>query len=275
MKYSNSDRFGVVLACLAGVMAIVLFLVEKTPFTVVTLLILMVLLATYPVMHFIRRSTWRGVTLLAIVGCTVLFGHSVWPHKESPRDNVITVTRHDVEKQLAPEQLKVDAKVSATVKHRASSEVKKAKPLAQPAQSCPNGICIGGDNSGVATVNNYGPQLPHVTWNFDMSAVKPNAAHPQQCVVVHIDRTFLDAKFAVVCDRGCKAVSGSAMGKGGYYQSDWGSIPNHPEVAAFVVNSPNPMPANDIYRACVESPDTQPVNVVAVKTLTIDPNAKP
>lgn len=120
MEYNNSDKFGVVLACLAGVMAIVLSLIEKSLLSVVTLLILVVLLAVYPVMHFIRRGTWRVVALLAVMVCTVLFGYSVWPHKEPTKENQITVMRHDVEKQLAPEQIKTDAEASATVQRNVS-----------------------------------------------------------------------------------------------------------------------------------------------------------
>jgi hypothetical protein len=36
----------------------------------------------------------------------------------------------------------------------------------QPSQSCPNGICIAGDNSGTATVNNFGPPPIHLDWTI-------------------------------------------------------------------------------------------------------------
>src|SRR5260370_13536452 len=35
-----------------------------------------------------------------------------------------------------------------------------------PIQNCPNGVCIGGDNSGTATVNNFGPPPAKIaTWD--------------------------------------------------------------------------------------------------------------
>src|ERR1039457_5068736 len=77
--YSPSDKLAIALTCLAGVMAIVLFLVEKTPLTVVGLLVAMVILLVYPVLHFARRPLIRGgVLILAMVG-TLVFGWFVWP----------------------------------------------------------------------------------------------------------------------------------------------------------------------------------------------------
>jgi hypothetical protein len=40
-KYTTSDKLGIALACLAGVMAIILSLVERTPWTVAGLLVAM------------------------------------------------------------------------------------------------------------------------------------------------------------------------------------------------------------------------------------------
>jgi hypothetical protein len=36
-------------------------------------------------------------------------------------------------------------------------------PLVTPTQNCPNGICMGGDNNGTATVNNYAPPQRKLT----------------------------------------------------------------------------------------------------------------
>ncbi len=88
---------------------------------------------------------------------------------------------------------------------------------------------------------------------------------------ISIDRTFLDAKFAVVCDRACKAVKGNiVLRHAGIAQADWGTIPNHPEIAAFVVNQPNPMPSEVEFLAYVESADDKPVRVLDVKRLAIE-----
>jgi hypothetical protein len=78
-------------------------------------------------------------------------------------------------------------------------------------------------------------------------------------------------KFAVVCDRSCKATIGRAIfTNGGFSGGDyWRAVPDHPEIAAFVVGQPNPMPSNARYSACVESSDDKPIKVVSVHQLTV------
>ncbi len=52
----------------------------------------------------------------------------------------------------------------------------KASPAAPPAQNCPNGICIGGENSGTATVNNtFSDKFPRpgVIPNITMCVTHP------------------------------------------------------------------------------------------------------
>ena len=82
--YNNSDKLAIALACLAGVMAIVLFLVEKTPFTVVGLLLLMVTLSVYPILHFVRRTNFRTAILACVTIGTLVFGWYVWPKSKLP-----------------------------------------------------------------------------------------------------------------------------------------------------------------------------------------------
>jgi hypothetical protein len=83
MAYSPSDRLGISLACLAGVMAIILFLVEKTPLTIVCLLLLMLGLLVYPIVHFAKQGAWRAGAF-AVCGIGILLlGWSVWPHTHS------------------------------------------------------------------------------------------------------------------------------------------------------------------------------------------------
>ena|ERR1035437_3324026 len=89
--YTFSDKLAVALACLAGIMAIILFLAEKAPLTVVSLLLLMVALAIYPIMHFVRRQGWRIAAFVCFLIGTLLFGWRVWPTakptKETTRDS--------------------------------------------------------------------------------------------------------------------------------------------------------------------------------------------
>jgi hypothetical protein len=82
-KYSDSDKLAIVLACLAGVMAIVLFLVEKTPLTVISLLGLMVVLSVYPILHFAQSKIVRACLIVSVVALTFLFGWGVWPNSHA------------------------------------------------------------------------------------------------------------------------------------------------------------------------------------------------
>jgi hypothetical protein len=78
-KYSTSDKLGIALACLGGIVAIVLYLIEKTPVTVVALLTLMAILFIYPIFHFFKSEASRMAALaLALIGI-VIFGWFSWP----------------------------------------------------------------------------------------------------------------------------------------------------------------------------------------------------
>lgn len=56
----------------------------------------------------------------------------------------------------------------------------KNKPAPSPAavQNCPNGNCIGGDNYGNPTVNNYGPPSRHITDSDKTSLIDCLSKHP-------------------------------------------------------------------------------------------------
>ena len=72
--------------------------------------------------------------------------------------------------------------------------------------SAPNGIAIGGGTVNNPTVNNYGPPLPHVTWSILKDKLTVQAgSNPQTWVHISIDRDFSGPRFAVICDRPCKA----------------------------------------------------------------------
>jgi hypothetical protein len=73
----------ITLACLAGVMAIILFLIEKTPRTIICLLLAMIGLLVYPVLHFFKSRISRAIGFAGCTLGTLLFGWSVWPHNHS------------------------------------------------------------------------------------------------------------------------------------------------------------------------------------------------
>jgi hypothetical protein len=138
------------------------------------------------------------------------------------------------------------------------------------AQNGDNNIAQIGNNNQ-AMINNFGPAPPHVSWSLAQQPTDRNARHTW--VKLTIDRTFQDAKFAVVCDRpcvGCPEISsGVTSPHGGYSQTDWGPVGNRQDVVGFIVNGPNPMPHDAWFMACVESRGTEPVHILQAQRLIL------
>jgi hypothetical protein len=80
-RYSTSDKLAIALTCLAGIMAIILFLIEKSPASVVLLLLLMLGLSVYPILHFITGSSMRVAAFVIFGIVVVLFGWREWPRQ--------------------------------------------------------------------------------------------------------------------------------------------------------------------------------------------------
>jgi hypothetical protein len=80
-SWSFSDKLAVSLACLAAVMALILFWVDKTPLTAGCTIAAMVLLVIFPVLHFLRSVTGRIFVLIILSVCIGIFGWKVWPTK--------------------------------------------------------------------------------------------------------------------------------------------------------------------------------------------------
>ena len=79
--YSNSDRLGIALFLVGIAFAIVLFLAEKTPTTVLVLLASVVGALVYPVLHFCRTPRRRIVIFVILAIVVFAFGRGVWPKK--------------------------------------------------------------------------------------------------------------------------------------------------------------------------------------------------
>ena len=95
-QLSNSDRLAIALACLAGAMAIALFLTDKTPTSVLVLLGFMLALLVFPVIRFCRGTRARVALLVVVLIGTLLFGWGVWP--KSPK----IVAEATQQQQLSP-----------------------------------------------------------------------------------------------------------------------------------------------------------------------------
>ena len=236
-----------------------------------------------PVPTFITPGVALLVTALVAIVCVVLGWMTPegrrWLHLDKPQEqhapnpSVPQTTPHPdtIPPRPKPEQIKTsptDYPNKQTKKPR-KPESQEQKP---PLVSAPNGIAIGGGNVINPTVNNFGPIPPTVSFELFDRPPLPEAA-PQQWIRISINKTFLDPKFAIICDRPCKALSaGIILGLGGgIAQVNWGKIPDRDDIAAISVNQPNPMPSDAKVEAVVASEDDRPVKILSVRSLTIDP----
>jgi hypothetical protein len=138
-------------------------------------------------------------------------------------------------------------------------------------QKCEGSACAQGPGSQ-ATFNQYGAPPIKVTASLDTPQPPPSSTgHPRASVKFYTDRNDDDGQFAVICDRACKAVSLCSLP--GFNQGDFGSIPDRPDVAAFVFK--RQFPAAYWCVLTVESEDDQPVKILGVKTLTFTNPAPP
>lgn len=108
-RYSTSDKLAIALACLAGIMAIILFLVEKSPTTIRILLALMVALGIHPVLHFVRLPLFRALILGCFVIAITVFGWRIWLKPKSIAQGSTTVRHSPLEHApTLPELFKSD-----------------------------------------------------------------------------------------------------------------------------------------------------------------------
>jgi len=166
---------------------------------------------------------------------------------------------------LEPTAVPTQSVLTIKTKKAPDSTIRKIER--PPAQNCPNGICIGGDNNGTATVNNFGIE-PKVVWTLFESHGQWQDKHPTTSVLISVDRMLENAKFAIVCDRPCSGVYAEMKGVTSR-QWKWGKLPGSPNIAAFIIDAPNPLPSGIESNCSVESEDDSPVRIVDVQKLTI------
>lgn len=82
-RYTTSEKLGIALACVAGALAIFLFLVDKTPAVILAMLVQMALLCVYPIVHFLRPIRLRAVSLALVLLSTAILGWKVWPARST------------------------------------------------------------------------------------------------------------------------------------------------------------------------------------------------
>jgi hypothetical protein len=159
-QYTNSDKLGIALACLAGIMAIILFLVEKTPYTVVGLLALMIALSIYPIWHFASTRKTRIIFGVLAVIFAVVFGRIEWPKNRASISNTLPIL------ETSPTPLPPPPSPTPEVKIPPKGKVPKrglppqlgtpatAKNDSKPSPDCTGGGLIAEGVKGLTIENN-------------------------------------------------------------------------------------------------------------------------
>ena len=126
-EYTVGDKLAIALACMAGIMAIILYLVDKTPSVVLSLLILMMAFAVYPAIHFFRNKLTRLIALVVFAIFVVVFGFAEWP---KPQAQTSGSSLQDSEHLKQP-VTKLDSSSSAPARSNTVPS-QPIKPLAKP-----------------------------------------------------------------------------------------------------------------------------------------------
>jgi len=170
-------------------MAIIIFLVEKTPWTVASLLLLMVALLVYPVVHFFKPRVVRTLMFAVVAVATLAFGWGVWPkpkHSEAANQGQdapkqTNATSQDATHDSASLPQQSPDSNNHTAEKYGSAKPPNAKPTA-PAQQAParesiprpaptynvtnpSGSIINQESVIAApqTVNNFAPPERHLS----------------------------------------------------------------------------------------------------------------
>jgi hypothetical protein len=150
----------------------------------------------------------------------------------------------------------------------------------------------GSNNSQIRTVS-QGPgsafsvgQTGGVTAGTYIGPVEPKVGYRKKesngsiQLEIWVDKPYPSAKFAVVCDRPCKAVDakidwgGSDPGTRIFPEAGYGIVGKpgeYPDIAAFVVYHPETFGTDITLKGTVKSDDNLPFNIIKVERLTITP----
>jgi hypothetical protein len=148
---SPSDKLGIALACLSGALAIPLYLVEKTPYSVAGLLTLMVALCVYPILHFAKSRNVRIVLGILLVIGTVILGRVEWPKTKLSVAQVGSGTSSGLSGNQSGSAYNSGLSQSAEDKSSSNADTKKGAPPGPKKAS--KGIRVGNDSVAVGNIS--------------------------------------------------------------------------------------------------------------------------
>ena len=159
-RWTGSDRLAIALACLAGVMAMILFWMTKTSLTAGISILVIAMLLVFPIIHFVRTNHWRIIVFIVAAMLFGLFGWYIWPKRvlQSPHSAPTPIVQEEPTKSPS---IQNPVKQSITKNNKKTSATDRVSTPSVTAIA-PLGIAIAGNNYGTNTVTNYGQ--PECVW---------------------------------------------------------------------------------------------------------------
>jgi hypothetical protein len=135
-----------------------------------------------------------------------------------------------------------------------------------PTQSCPNGICIGGNNSGDPMVINNVPPLPTISWKVS-ELPAGGGKHPAVNLDFSADDSFSTPVFSAECSRPCESESGGLSTGGRMFMPQTGWDESNPNIAILGFQIPSVLRKGEPLHWVIRSKDDQPVVIKSVKAI--------
>jgi hypothetical protein len=270
-RWSWSDKLAIALACAGAAMALVLFLVEKTPLTVGIVVACIAGLLIYPILHLVSSTGARIVVIEAMLVLVCLFGWSVWPKKNQIAQN------SPPQFQPSPKQTPLQNGPPISTVPQVTPAAPTRKPQRKTAPVTPPGTISqgpgsamsfgqqGGITAGTVTVDapplNITATLAEQRKPPDMSPALAKFAHFNTLTVTP-NMQWQPVAFRFLCDQELKAVTVPGVSVGG---DEDGISPENPK-AGFVYRSESDgahMPiVVDIYSDVdISNCETRPISV--------------
>lgn len=164
----------------------------------------------------------------------------------------------EIESRLEKEQLRAEISQLRQVSENIQMTVSDIRSdISEPPAALPSEVI-----SDIKTIKKQTmPQPPpNITWKVEETIGN------RVKIRLTVDRPMTDGKFAVMCDRPCKAVG---AGIAGFNSWQYAKIPNVPRIAAFIAIQPNPIPPRVPISLTVESEDEVPIKIIRVARFRI------
>lgn len=164
-QWKDSDKLALVLFCLAAVLAIVLFLVEKTPTTIGVMLVFILGFLVYPIIHLVTSRSGRAVASISTIAIVILFGWLVWPRKTTDAKPQVG-QNSPAPPSAAPASTASSVKPEAPAEKKNQENGKSVKPDKKQEPPPPAGTKSGDTNiKGDVNQSSSGDCSPNIVGN--------------------------------------------------------------------------------------------------------------